>query len=176
LKNLREKKMRRTALVSLIALALLLGLSGCGDWSTDATVHQTTEGNATGLYTVYQGELPFYTLNLWQEGNSLKGQDSRGLIWHGQTGGDLSTVGSAGFQIYLECVNQRTGLTEWMRGSIALGSYTYTILVDGEQQEQEIEAAIFEGVYTRSDGAETSAFYMLGPGYEPRWGEEVEET
>ena len=80
----------------------------------------------------------------------LKGRDSRGLIWHGQTSGDLGTVGTGGFQVYLECANQRTGLTEWMRGNVYLGTYAYTVLVDNEEQEEEIDAAIFEGVYTRS--------------------------
>ncbi len=166
--------MRGTVLVSLITLTLLLGLSGCTDWSTDATVARTTEGNATGLYTVYRGDVPFRTLNIWQDGNMLRAQDSRGLSWHGQTSGDLGSVGTGGFQVYLECANQRTGLTEWMRGNMFLGTYVYPILVDGEEEEVEIEAAIFEGVYTRSDGAETSGFYLLGPSVESRWGTEEE--
>ena len=157
-----EEEMRNTILLGCMILALLIGLPGC-DWTSTGGGGGQNAGNATGLYQVVAGNLPFFTMNIWQDGNLLKGQDSNGDFWEGQTGGDLGSVGSAGFQAYLETYNPRNGLRQYLRGDISLGTET----VGGDSYT----GAIFSGHYSRSDNAEDTPFRMVGPNISDRWGD-----
>lgn len=170
--------MRKTLLCSSIIILAMFVLTGC-PWGTEATTSDHNEGNATGLYYVddpgfmdeFFGEAgpAFTTMNIWHEGNNLRAQDDRGIIWNGQTGADIGTTPGAeedtivygGFEAYMETVNQATGLTEWLRGNFWQGVFTETIAVanvDPETGELTIDTTEiritglwFEGVYTRSD-------------------------
>ncbi len=145
-----EEKMRGTILVICITVVLTLGLTGCSDeWSSEGDYSTTQEGlnhDVSGDYTLMYGEAPWDDIMIWQTGSHLRAQDSRGHIWEGSVSGTGMTP-AFNYQVYLECQNQKTGLTEWMRGRILL-----VMLPNG------LVTIKFEGIYTRSDLAETSWF------------------
>ena len=160
--------MRRKNLVVWLLLAFSLGISGC-DWSTDADFNTTQAASfdVSGVYTLSLGEVPWDDLMIWQTGQTLRAQDSRGLFWEGTVGGagtgaDLNWE----WQVFLQCENQHSGLTEWLRGRIGpvetlLGTFV-----------------LFEGIYTRSDNAETSVFEaeaIFNPNQWPGFGDDVTE-
>jgi hypothetical protein len=144
----------------LMISVLLLGLSGC-DWSSDAD-YSTTQGaayDATGLYIVSDGDPKWEQLMIWQNGQTLRAQDNRGtgLFWEGTVSGTGTTGLNWQWQIYLTCQNQHSGLTEWIRGRIFLFEGLLGTVVR------------LEGVYTRSDGAETSPFIAEAEYNEEQW-------
>ena len=166
-------------------------LTGC-PWG-NATTSSHNTGDATGYYYVSwtddnymlgQSDLPFENMNIWHDGNQLRGQDNRGVMWHGQTGADIPgyaeggdgdggggavTSGTpVGFQVFMEAQNQETHLTEWIRGNIFHGTTEFeqwTLDDEGELVLEEVSqtGALLEGLYTRSDGSNDVAFVMVGP-------------
>ena len=154
--------MRKTLLCSSIIILAMFALTGC-PWTSDATSSPHNAGNATGWYTgmLYTGtEPPFFGITIWHDGNTLRAQDDRGIIWHGQTGADIPTTlvqdgeegvsTYGGFQGYLETTNQETTLTEWMRGDF----YEATLIINGLPYT----GVWFEGTYSRSDTHNSGTF------------------
>ena len=145
----------------------MFALTGC-PWSTEGDTSPHNAGNATGWYIpyLYTSELvPFDSINIWHDGNVLRAQDDRGIIWHGNTGADIPTTQVTsgeetssvygGFQGYLETTNQDTGLTEWMRGNF----FEATLIIYGET----FTGVWFEGTYTRSDTYDSGGFLLYSP-------------
>ncbi len=158
-----EEKMRGTILVSCITLILTLGLTGC-DWSTegDYSTTQSYTYDVSGDYSLVAGEAPWDDIVIWQTGGNLRAQDSRGHIWVGSVSGTGGTP-AFNYQVYLECKNQKTGLMEWIRGRIFRLVLPTGIVIK------------FEGIYTRSDLAETD-WFEANAWYNPeQWPVYVEE-
>lgn len=147
--------MRERILIGCITLLFIFGLTGC-DWTTEG--HYKTGDEYTydlsGDYVVNSGDLPFGDIMIWQTGNTLRAQDSRGDFWEGTVGGAGGELGW-NWQIYLQCQNQKTGLTEIIRGRAM--PMTITIMVG--EEEKEIERVVFEGIYSRSDN--TSEWFEM---------------
>lgn len=143
----REKNMRGTVVGGCLLIVLLFSISGC-DWSTDAD-YDTSQGAAydlTGDFTLSNGWAPWDDIMIWQTGQRLRAQDSRGLFWEGTASGTGTNGLNWQWQIYLTCQNQRSGLTEWIRGRVLLRTTLMGTVVR------------LEGIYSRSDNAETSWF------------------
>ena len=154
--------MRGTVFSGCLILVLILSISSC-DWTTNSqkTSSWTDLLDVSGLYILSDGWAPWDTIMIWHYGSTLRAQDSRGtgLIWEGTIGGQSGTSGApAQWQVYLQCQNQHSGLTEWIRGRIF-------------QTEDLLLGPILklEAVYTRSDGAETSPFIAVAEQNQTFW-------
>ncbi len=143
MKNFREEKMRGSTIlrVCCVVAALFFGMGGC-DWGSTNTSYRDIDFDLTGDYTLVAGETPWDDIFITQTGNRLDAQDSREIFWRGT----VSPSGTGSWQVYLTTDNQKTKLTEWMRGRIWIHTTPLGITVK------------FEGIYTRSDDAETSWF------------------
>jgi hypothetical protein len=145
--------MRGLLLLGCIALALVFCPGGC-DWKTVGNTGGGLGFDVTGDYTITAGWTPFDDIMIWQTGTNLRAVDSREIVW-------IGNINSAQ-QAYLQAENQQSGLTEWLRGRI----WVHTTLLG--------TVVRFEGIYQRSDDAETNWFELDAYYNADQWPEDEE--